>query len=209
MSDPFIGQITLFPYNFAPEGWADCAGQLLPIQQYAALFSLLGTAYGGNGSTNFALPNLSGRVAVGQGQPAGGSNYGIGAAGGSETVALAQAALPAHSHALNATTGPATTTAPSGALSHGQAAAQVGQREGRRSIAAEIRANEGEQRLILVNWQQLSVALRPTVRGIAESKKLDLTEIRFHDPILRDVRRPKRGLAGSAWCRFGRYGRAG
>nr|WP_294548046.1 tail fiber protein [uncultured Rhodopila sp.] len=116
MSDPFIGQITLFPYNFAPEGWADCAGQLLPIQQYAALFSLLGTAYGGNGSTNFALPNLSGRVAVGQGQPAGGSNYGIGAAGGSETVALAQAALPAHSHALNATTGPATTTAPSGAL---------------------------------------------------------------------------------------------
>jgi microcystin-dependent protein len=116
MSDPFIGQITVFPYDFAPEGWADCAGQLLPIQQNVALFSLLGTTYGGNGSTNFALPNLSGRVPVSQGQAAGGSNYSLGAAGGGETVALTQATLPAHSHALNATTAEATTTAPAGAL---------------------------------------------------------------------------------------------
>ncbi len=116
MSDPFIGQITLFPYNFAPSGWADCSGQLLPVQQNAALFSLLGTTYGGNGQTNFALPNLNGRVPVGQGQTAGGSVYNAGAQGGSETVVPSQAALPAHSHALSATTAQATTTAPGGAL---------------------------------------------------------------------------------------------
>jgi microcystin-dependent protein len=117
MSDPFIGQITLFPFNFAPEGWADCAGQMLPIQQHTALFSLLGTTYGGDGLRTFALPNLSGRVAVSQGKPAGSaSNYILGDRGGAETVALAPAALPPHSHALNATTGQATTTVPSGAL---------------------------------------------------------------------------------------------
>ena len=67
MSDPFIGQITVYPYNFPPNGWLDCAGQLLPIQQFAALFSLLGTTYGGNGTSNFGLPDLQGRIPVGQG----------------------------------------------------------------------------------------------------------------------------------------------
>ena len=116
MSDPFIGQITLFTCNFAPEGWADCSGQLLPINQNAALFALLGTTYGGDGRSNFALPNLNGRIAVGQGQATGGSNYILGAQGGSETVALSAGTMPPHTHALNATTPQATTAAPAGAL---------------------------------------------------------------------------------------------
>jgi microcystin-dependent protein len=116
MSDPFIGQITLFPYNFAPLGWADCSGQLLPVQQNPALFAVLGVAYGGDGKTNFALPNLNGRVPVGQGQATGASNYAIGSQGGVETVTLTQGNLPAHTHAFNATTAQATATSPAGAL---------------------------------------------------------------------------------------------
>ena len=76
--DPFIGQITLFPFNYAPVGWAMCEGQLLPIAQNTALFSLIGTYYGGNGTSNFALPDLRGRVPVGQGQGPGLSPYSIG-----------------------------------------------------------------------------------------------------------------------------------
>nr|WP_294510987.1 tail fiber protein [uncultured Rhodopila sp.] len=116
MSEPFIGQITLFPYTYAPEGWADCAGQLLPIPQNSILFALLGTAYGGNGTSNFALPNLNGRVAVGQGEAPAASDYVIGSEGGVETVTLTQGSLPAHTHALNATTAQATATSPAGAL---------------------------------------------------------------------------------------------
>ena len=116
MSEPFLGQITVFPYNFAPMGWADCAGQLLPISQYTALFSLLGTQYGGNGQTNFALPNLQGAVPVGQGPQPGGSTYVIGETGGAETVTLTTGSMPAHTHALNATTAPATVNLPSGQL---------------------------------------------------------------------------------------------
>ncbi|MGD0104328.1 MAG: tail fiber protein [Rhodopila sp.] len=116
MSEPFLGQITVFPYNFAPMGWADCAGQLLPISQYSALFSLLGTQYGGNGQTNFALPNLQGAVPVGQGPQPGGSAYVIGETGGAETVTLTTSSMPGHTHALNATTASATVNLPSGQL---------------------------------------------------------------------------------------------
>lgn len=104
MAEPFIGQITLFPYNFAPYGWMVCAGQILPIQQYTALFSLLGTAFGGNGTSNFALPNLVGNVAVGQGQLPGGSIYEMGDTGGSQTVSVLQSEMPAHTHPLVAST---------------------------------------------------------------------------------------------------------
>ena len=80
MANPFVGQITLFPFNFAPVGWALCQGQLLPINQNTALFSLLGVQFGGNGTSNFALPDLRGRVPIGQGQGPGLSGY-ISAAG--------------------------------------------------------------------------------------------------------------------------------
>jgi microcystin-dependent protein len=114
MSEPFLGQITVYPYTFPPYGWLDCAGQLLPISQYAALFSLLGTAYGGNGTTTFGLPDLQGRVPVGQGQLAGGSNYAMGETDGAENVTLLIANMPAHNHGLTASTAKGSTNNPSG-----------------------------------------------------------------------------------------------
>jgi microcystin-dependent protein len=104
MSQPFIGEIRAFGFNFAPQGWAQCNGQTLAIQQNAALFSLLGTTYGGNGQTTFMLPNLQGRVAISQGNGAGLSPYVIGQIGGTENVTLIGAQLPAHTHPVNACT---------------------------------------------------------------------------------------------------------
>lgn len=102
--DPFIGQIMMVGFNFAPKGWALCDGQLLPIAQNQALFSLLGTFYGGDGRTTFALPNLQGRVPIHQGNSAGTSTYAIGTSGGVEQVALQVNNLPAHTHAANCNT---------------------------------------------------------------------------------------------------------
>lgn len=94
MSEPFIGQVMAVPYAFAPKGWSLSLGQLLPINQNMALFSLLGTAFGGNGSTNFSLPSLAGRVVIG----ADGRDFPLGAMGGSESVTLTLPQLPAHNH---------------------------------------------------------------------------------------------------------------
>jgi microcystin-dependent protein len=102
VSDPFIGEIRLFGFNFAPVNWAFCNGQLLPINQNVALFSLLGTFYGGNGTNNFALPDLRSRVPLGMGQGTGLSDYNIGQTGGAETVTLAVTQLPSHNHSVNA-----------------------------------------------------------------------------------------------------------
>jgi microcystin-dependent protein len=98
MSAPFLGEIRAFGFNFAPKSWAMCNGQLLSIQQNAALFSLLGTFYGGNGVTTFALPDLRGRGAVNQGQGPGLSNYVIGEQTGTETVTLISTQMPQHNH---------------------------------------------------------------------------------------------------------------
>jgi microcystin-dependent protein len=103
MSEPFIGEIRAFGFNFAPRGWANCSGQLLPISQNTALFSLLGTTYGGDGRTTFALPDLRGRVAVNQGQGPGLRNYTIGEMSGEEAHTLTINEAPAHTHLLNAT----------------------------------------------------------------------------------------------------------
>lgn len=102
MADPFVAEIRIFPFNFAPVGWAWCDGQLLPLSQNTALFSLLGTTYGGNGKSNFALPNLQGRTAMHPGQGPGLSLRDLGETGGSETVTLLESETPAHSHALRA-----------------------------------------------------------------------------------------------------------
>jgi microcystin-dependent protein len=104
MSDQFLGEIRPFPFNFAPYQWALCQGQLLPISQNAALFSLLGTYYGGDGRTNFALPNLQGQIAVCQGQGPGLSLYDIGETIGTETVTLNISQIPAHGHNVPAST---------------------------------------------------------------------------------------------------------
>jgi microcystin-dependent protein len=100
--DPFVAEIRIFPFNFAPKGWAWCDGQLLPLSQNTALFSLLGTTYGGDGKSTFALPDLQGRAPMHPGQGPGLSLHDLGETGGSETVTLLESEIPAHSHALNA-----------------------------------------------------------------------------------------------------------
>ena len=102
MADPFVAEIRIFPFNFAPRGWALCNGQLMPISQNTALFSLLGTTYGGNGSSNFALPNLQGRAAMHPGQGQGLTPRTLGETGGSDTVTLLQSEIPVHTHTLMA-----------------------------------------------------------------------------------------------------------
>jgi microcystin-dependent protein len=102
MSDPFVAEIRIFAGNFAPKGWAFCNGQLLPISQNTALFSLLGTFYGGDGKSTFALPDLQDNVAVGQGQSTTGTQYFIGEQSGTSTVTLLQSEIPAHQHGLQA-----------------------------------------------------------------------------------------------------------
>jgi microcystin-dependent protein len=104
MASPFVAEIRIFPFNFAPQGWATCDGQLLPISSNTALFSLLGTQYGGDGRSNFALPNLQGSVALHSDQYASGASYPIGMQGGSESVTLLQAEMPLHSHGVLADT---------------------------------------------------------------------------------------------------------
>jgi microcystin-dependent protein len=101
---PFIGQIAIVGFNFPPSGWALCNGQLLPISRYATLFSLIGTHYGGNGTSTFALPNLQGRVPIHQGKGPGLPDRVIGETGGREYFALTAAHLPAHTHALTGST---------------------------------------------------------------------------------------------------------
>lgn len=98
MADPFVAEIRIFPFNFAPRGWAFCNGQLLPISQNTALFSLLGTTYGGDGKSTFALPNLQGRTPMFDGQGPGLSLRDLGETGGSPTVTLLTSEMPAHSH---------------------------------------------------------------------------------------------------------------
>ncbi|HRA03850.1 MAG TPA: tail fiber protein [Arachnia sp.] len=113
MTDPFVAEIRLFPFNFPPRGWAFCDGQLLPISQNTALFSLLGTFYGGDGKSTFALPDLQGRVPVHQGQGPGLSQRFIGEAGGAETVTLLASEMPAHTHPLAASANSAYSRGPS------------------------------------------------------------------------------------------------
>ncbi|MGB0101952.1 MAG: tail fiber protein [Nocardioides sp.] len=113
MADPFVAEIRVFPFNFAPRGWARCDGQLLPLSQNPALFSLLGTTYGGNGASTFALPDLRGRAPMHPGQGPGLSRRSLGEDGGSETVTLGESEIPSHTHALLAdTTDPADTNVP-------------------------------------------------------------------------------------------------
>jgi microcystin-dependent protein len=100
--DPFVAEIRIFPFNFAPKGWAFCDGQILPLSQNTALFSLLGTTYGGNGQSNFALPNMQGNAPMHPGQGPGLSLHDLGETGGSETVSLLESEIPGHNHSIGA-----------------------------------------------------------------------------------------------------------
>ncbi|HEV2773683.1 MAG TPA: tail fiber protein [Thermoleophilaceae bacterium] len=117
MADPFVAEIRIFPFNFAPKGWAWCNGQLLPISQNTALFSLLGTTYGGDGKSTFALPDLMGSAPMHPGQGPGLSLHDLGETGGVETVTLLQSEIPVHAHSLMANTGQANLQVPSAARS--------------------------------------------------------------------------------------------
>jgi microcystin-dependent protein len=115
MSEPFLGEIRMVGFNFAPQGWAMCNGQVLQISQNAALFSLLGTTYGGNGTSTFQLPDLRGRVAISQGSGPGLTPYVLGESGGSETTSL----VAAHNHELLASESLGTTDLPGSAVPAG------------------------------------------------------------------------------------------
>ena len=122
MSDQFVAEIRICGFNFAPTGWAQCNGQVLPISQNTALFSLLGTTYGGNGSSNFALPDLQGSVPIAPGQGPGLSLYDLGQAGGIPAVTLLESEIPSHTHVINAATTPlGTVTVPSATVSYSRA----------------------------------------------------------------------------------------
>lgn len=114
MSDQFLAEIRIVPFNFAPTGWATCDGQLLPIAQNTALFSLLGTTYGGNGQSTFALPNLQGSAIMHPGQGPGLSLHDLGESGGSDYVTLLSTEIPNHTHRLYTTHTVGTSTSPSG-----------------------------------------------------------------------------------------------
>src|SRR5438045_3380190 len=118
MADPFVAEIRMFPFTFAPTGWAFCDGQLLPLSQNTALFSLLGTTYGGDGKSNFALPDLQGRAPMhtGNGPGRGLRDRLLGAEPGSETVTLIQSEIPVHAHSLVASAADGISTSPSGQL---------------------------------------------------------------------------------------------
>src|SRR5690606_24085479 len=112
MADPFVAEIRMFGFNFAPIGWALCNGQIMPLSQNTALFSLLGTTYGGNGKSNFALPNLQGSAPMHPGQGPGLTFRDLGEQVGSENVTLTTNEIPAHSHQVLGTTALSTTTNP-------------------------------------------------------------------------------------------------
>ena len=116
MSQPFIAEIRMFGFGYAPKGWALCRGQLLAIQQYSALFSLIGIQFGGNGTTNFALPNLQGAAAVGIGQGPGLSDYVMGQTGGVTNVTLTTEQFPQHTHAFQASNAQADSNAVNNSL---------------------------------------------------------------------------------------------
>lgn len=114
--DQFVGEIRIFPFNFAPHGWAFCDGQLLPLSQNTALFSLLGTTYGGNGTSNFALPNLQGMAPMHPGQGPGLSLHALGETGGSDSLTLITSEIPAHSHQAMGNAGAGSKESPAGDL---------------------------------------------------------------------------------------------
>jgi microcystin-dependent protein len=114
MADPFVAEIRIFPFNFPPKGWAFCDGQILPLSQNTALFSLLGTTYGGDGKSNFALPDLQGRAPMHPGQGQGLSPRDLGEISGSPTVTLLQSEMPVHPHTMRAASDVADNNSPQG-----------------------------------------------------------------------------------------------
>jgi microcystin-dependent protein len=162
MSDPFVAEVRILPYTFAPTGWALCQGQILPISQFAAVFSLLGTNYGGNGTSNFALPNLQGRLAIGAGQGPGLSLYYVGETGGVESVTVIPPQLAAHSHQAVAVHDAGNTYSPAGdewsadganrAMIYGTAAPTVAMGANALSLAGGSQPHNNLQPFVAINY---------------------------------------------------------
>lgn len=141
MSDPFLGEIRMMAFNFAPRGWGFCSGQVLTIQQNQALFSLLGTTYGGNGQTTFALPNFQGRTPIHAG-----NGFTQGQTGGSESHTLISTQMPAHTHTLNASSSPSAAAVPTNnSFANGTAKLYAPQNSGATLQAATIGNVGGNQ----------------------------------------------------------------
>ncbi len=159
-NQPFVGQILLVGFNFNPPGWFYCQGQLVPISDYPALYNLLGTTFGGNGQTNFALPDLRGRVPIHQGTGAGIGTYIMGQIGGTESVTLGLSNYPAHNHQFLAASQNSNASSPSGnAIGGGLAAfndtgAVLGQlTQGTITMSAGgSQPHENRQPLLVMNW---------------------------------------------------------
>jgi microcystin-dependent protein len=135
--DQFVAEIRIFAFNFAPKGWATCDGQLMPISQNTALFSLLGTTYGGDGKSTFALPNLNGTAPMAPGVGPDGTTYYLGQEEGSATVTLLQSELPVHTHALSVSTRNASEKSPTDqALAVGQGIGMYGPNSGSTTVMA-------------------------------------------------------------------------
>jgi microcystin-dependent protein len=141
MSDPYFGEIRMFPFNFAPIGWALCAGQLLPVSQNTQLFSVIGTSFGGNGTSNFALPDLQDLVPIGLGDGPGLSPRTVGEVGGEMAVTLVSAQMPSHTHNMVATTTQGTTATASG---NQLALADTGSKQGGGNEADFYSSNTGQ-----------------------------------------------------------------
>ncbi len=165
--EPFLGMITPFGFNFAPRGWAKCEGQLLPISANSALFSLLGTTYGGDGRTTFGLPDLRGRAAIGFGNGPGLSNYAIGQKGGAEHVTLNTTQIPSHNHSANVVAEEADNNKPSG---NSLAASQIYRTQAPDAVlnAATIgntggsQQHENRQPYLAINWCIALVGVFPS-----------------------------------------------
>jgi len=173
MADNFVGEIRIFPFNFAPTGWALCNGQLLPISQNTALFSLLGTQFGGDGRSTFGLPNLQGSIPVGQGQGPGLSLYDIGESGGVASLTLLVSTIPSHSHTLpvSATPGRVNTPSPSavlGATGRGSPDVYAGSVTGNMSAAGSGNAGGGQPHNNLMPYLVLNYCIALT--GIYPSR---------------------------------------
>lgn len=143
MSNPYVGEIRLFAGNFSPAGWMLCQGQVLAIAENDTLFNLIGTTYGGDGQSTFALPDLRGRVPVHQGQGSATSQRTMGEAGGSETVTLLGSQMPLHTHALQANPATASGTAPGGAVLAATTVASYGPAPGTTAMTASAVSNAG------------------------------------------------------------------
>lgn len=158
MSEPFVAEVKMVGFAFAPRGWAFCDGQILPIDQNPSLYSILGTNYGGDGQTNFALPDLRGRTPIHVGSSGGGSSHPLGENGGEETHALSAAEMPQHGHVVQASSASADAPTPQGNVLaaandvYHDVTAPTGLRAGTLAATGGGQAHENEQPYLVVNF---------------------------------------------------------